>query len=149
MREIINLLMKLFMKVNYMKNIFLGLLTVLAVACSEDLERVDYVAFQAKTVELVTPPTGSGSAELKVFATTKSGSSRAFTVEVDEASTTAEPGTYTVPSTVVIPANSTEGTFSVTSDAVNIGKKIVLKFLLDESIVLGDAMTINIYEECL
>jgi hypothetical protein len=131
------------------KNIAIALLAVLAIACSvEDPERADYISFQAKTVEMVAPATGSGDAELKIFALEPSGSSRTFSIEVD-AATTATPDTYTVPETVTIPANSTEGTFSVTSDAVNIGKKIVLKFVPDESTIVGTSMTINIFEECL
>ncbi|HEY3387881.1 MAG TPA: hypothetical protein VGK46_15315, partial [Saprospiraceae bacterium] len=102
------------------KNIAIVLIAALAIACSvEDPGRADYVSFQASTVELVTPATGSGDGELKVFALTPSGSSRTLSIVVD-AATTAAAGTYTVPETVTIPANSTVGTFSVTSDAVNI-----------------------------
>jgi hypothetical protein len=137
------------MKIKNIKNIAIVLLAVLAIACSvEDPERADYVSFQANTVEMVTPATGSGDAELKIFALKPSGSSRTFSIIVD-AATTAIAGTYTVPETVTIPANSTEGTFSVTSDAGNIGKKIVLKFVPDESTIVGASMTVNIFEECL
>jgi hypothetical protein len=137
------------MKIKNIKNIAIVLLAALAIACSvDDPERADYISFQASTVELVTPAAGSGDAELEVFALQSSGSSRTFTIEVD-AATTAVADTYTVPATVTIPANSKVGTFTVTSDASNIGKKIVLKFVPDESTIVGTSMTIGIFEECL
>lgn len=123
---------------------------VIMAACSvEELDRANYVAFQSNSVELVTPAVGSGSAELNVYTTTTSGSERTFTIEVVASGTTADPANFTVPSSVTIPANSNVGTFIVESDAVNIGKSIVLRFTPTESINIGSTMTVNVYEECL
>lgn len=135
------------MKIKYLKNISLALIATLVLACTEDLERADYVAFESKSIDIETPATGSGEAELKVYTTQKTGSDRTFTITVDP-STTAATGTYTVPTTVTVPKNSNVGTFSIQSDASNIGKKIVLIFAADESTLVGSSMTVNIYEEC-
>jgi hypothetical protein len=137
------------MRMKYIKNISLALIAGLVFACSEDLERADYVTFQSSSVELVTPATGTGDAELLVFTTQKSGSDRTFSIVVDP-STTATEGTYTVPETITIPGNSTSGSFTIQANASNIGKKIVLKFVPEDgSTITGQAMTVNIYEECL
>lgn len=137
------------MEIKYVKKIALAFsLVALVLACSEDPERADYVGFQGATVELVTPATGSGDGEYKVYTTHTSGSARTFEIVVDAAST-ADPAAYTVPTSVTVPANSNVGTFTVESGSVNIGKSIILKFALNESTFVGAAMRINVYEECL
>ena len=56
------------MKLKYIKKISMTVVAVLAIAaCSEDLERADYVSFEGTSAELETPLTGSGSGEYKVY----------------------------------------------------------------------------------
>jgi hypothetical protein len=138
------------MKMNYIRKTFYAMLAAVAIiACStEDLERADFVSFQGTSVDVEAPLTGTADNELNVFTTGKSGSERTFNILVD-ATSTADPASYTVPATVTVPANSNVGTFIVQAGAASIGKKIVLKFEPTDEVIVGTSMTVTINEQCL
>lgn len=119
-------------------------------ACTEELERADLISFQGATTELIVPMPGTESVEVKVYTTTKTGSDRTFAIKVDPSSTT-NSANYTVPSSVVIPANSNVGTFTVeaTIDASFIDSFILLRLEPSGSMIAGSPIRVNINGLCL
>ncbi|NRD21603.1 hypothetical protein HNV10_00015 [Winogradskyella litoriviva] len=142
-----------------MKN-YLKIFTILAISslftnCSQDdiLESKlsNHVGFEPtpKVIEIVKNATET--IDVTVAASEVSGTDRTYTVSVDESSTLA--ASYTVPSTVTIPANSNVGTISVTvtdDEALEyVNQTLVLSFEEEVGISFGNDLTINFTEECL
>lgn len=135
--------------IKYIKIIALFVVAALAIsACTEELERADYISFQGATVGMAIPIPGSDETEIKVYTTTKSGSDRTFEITVDPSST-ANPDNYTVPSSVVIPANTNVGSFTVQATASFIDGFLLLKVEPTGSMIAGPAIRVNISGLCL
>lgn len=127
------------------------------VGCSDDdnINPPDYVTFSSVTelsdeISVAVDENGSESVELTVFANSKSGSARTYTVNVLDGSTL-DPSTYTIPATVTIPANSNEGTVSVEitgSGIDNAGDVLVVGLQEEQGLYTGNPLTINIGKVC-
>lgn len=141
-----------------MKNFKLIIFTALVASfsffsCEEEVEApgTNYVTFENdRTLEVT--PNGTSSFEINVYSANIEGSDRTFNVSVD-ASSTADPATYTIGSTVTIPANTNVGKLTLTATDVDLdlsnAKTINLSLQGYDGLSLGDGMTISLLEECI
>ncbi|MBX2967628.1 MAG: hypothetical protein KF845_15915 [Cyclobacteriaceae bacterium] len=134
--------------IKHIKNLTLFVVAALAItACTEELERADLISFQGATVGVSIPIPGTSSVEVKVYTTTKAGSDRTFSLVVDPSST-ANPENYTVPASVVIPANTNVGTFTVGATASFIDAFLLLRVEPIGSTIAGPPIRVNILGLC-
>lgn len=116
----------------------------------EGTEDLNYVTFEAASLNLGVDIDGTNEHEVKVYTTNVTGSDRTYTINVIEDQTTAEEGAYSVPSSVTVPANTNSGTFNVTLNDVNIGsgKVLALDIAPEEGLYKGKPAVINITQIC-
>lgn len=136
-----------------MKRISIIMLLLVSVfafnSCDEEFggtQDLNYVTFEAPSINVGVETGGSTQAGIKVYATQITGADRTFNVKVG-ASTTADAGAYVVPATVTIPANTNEGEFVMTIKDFNLGlagKKLVLDIEAADGLYKGPATTVNI-----
>ena len=108
-------------KETIMKKLFFLITTMLILVSCDDDQRVIYdtengqtlVAFNVPSVNLPIVIDDVGSVDVQINVTTASPQDRSFPVEVVTSSTTAPTGSYSVPSTVTIPANQFTGTLRI------------------------------------
>lgn len=123
-------------------------------SCEDDIkgtEDLNYVTFEAVTMNMGVPIDGSTEREIKLYTTQVASSDRSFNINVVAASTTASPGAYSIPATVTVPANSNVGVLTIGLSDVNIGstgKRIVLAIGAEEGLFRGESVTINITQIC-
>lgn len=92
---------------------------------------------------------GSTTADIKVFTADIAGSDRTFDLTVD--GTGAAAGSYSVPSTVTIPAGSNEGIFTVSLSDVNLGigiNKVIISFVHADGYSNSKAATVSYIQNC-
>ncbi|QIA08278.1 hypothetical protein [Draconibacterium halophilum] len=111
---------------------------------------LNYVTFEATSMDLGVSIDGSTDYELAVYTTQTTGTDRTFDITVDLESTNADAQAYSVPATVTVPANSNTGTFVLGLNDVNIGDgvDIVLNLEVDPGVYKGDAMVLSITQLC-
>ncbi|WP_026704150.1 DUF1735 domain-containing protein [Flavobacterium soli] len=109
---------------------FLSATLFLSCEESDSLTVVPHVSFENDRIFGLNPGETTSTQEVKVYATKSSGSDRVFNLVVNEEFTTLLPSEYTLPATVTIPANSREGSFSVsvTSSDLGEGKTLAIDF---------------------
>lgn len=142
-----------FIKSNLFFILLLSVSFLTLTSCEEDNSTktsLNYVSFEdsAKSVSFL--PGENGVAEILVYAASKSGSDRSFTVVVNEEATTMSSEYYSVPSTVTIPANTNVGTLAinVTANDLGSGQKIVLSLVEEGGVYTGGSITLNVFETC-
>ncbi len=138
-------------KITYLIVVFLAIFAFNN--CSDDIagtEDLNYVTFEATSIDMGVDIGGTAEYEVKVFTTKKMGSDRTFAIKVVSESTTADAATYSVATTVTVPANATEGTFTVNLSDVNIGdgKVLVLDIESQDGLFKGKQATISISQVC-
>lgn len=111
---------------------------------------LNYVTFEATSMDLGVVIDGSSDYELLVYTTQTTGTDRTFDVTVDLESTTADAAAYSVPATVTVPANTNKGSFVVGLNDINIGDgvDIVLNLEVEEGVYKGDAMVLSVTQLC-
>jgi hypothetical protein len=111
---------------------------------------LDYVTFEATSMEFGVDPEGTGSLEVKVFTTTLSNAERQFTIGVVEAGTDASG--YTVPNFVIVPANSNVGSFTVVANGPDIdpanGNTIEIEITDPDGSFQGKSIKLNLKQVC-
>lgn len=142
------------MKKTFFK-ILAGIILTLVFACeSNDATEVDgafnYVTFESTSYNLGVDIDSEATETIKVYSSKVTGSDRTFSISIDENATTADADSYTIPTSVTIPAGSNEGDIEITVEDLNIddGKMIVLSFDEDSSADFGDDITINVSQVC-
>lgn len=141
-----------------MKKIAYLLLLFVAVfafnSCEDDIkstEDINYIAFEASAVDMGVDIDGTAEHEIKVYTTQKTGSDRSFSIAVIEDASSADPAAYNIPSSVTVPANSNEGSFTVGLSDVNIGdggETVVIDFVNAEGLYTGNPTTLSITQIC-
>lgn len=110
----------------------------------------NYVTFEKDRTLEVTPD-GTSTFEINVYSANIEGSNRTFNV-INEGGT-ADPATYTLGSTVTIPANSNVGKLTLTATDVDLdlatAKTIMLSLQSYDGLSVGDGITLSLLEECL
>lgn len=137
--------------------LFLVSLSFLAfTGCEETAEPkitdYNYVAFSDSEVDLKVDKGSTSSATYTVGVSTTSSSERTFNIVIDQAMTDADPASYTMPSSVTIPANSNSGSFTIDVVDVNIisSKVLVLKLEEQDGLIIGNQnqFVINLLRVC-
>ena len=123
-------------------------------SCENDIDGtkdINYISFESAAYDFGVELDGTSAMDIKVFATQVSGSDRSFNINVLTESSTADPASYIVPASVVIPANSNVGLLSVSISDINIGengKTLKLAFEAKEGLLRGSDITLNIRQVC-
>ncbi|WP_212745826.1 hypothetical protein [Winogradskyella algicola] len=111
----------------------------------------NYVTFESGPTKFDVVKDATSDRDISVYSANKTGSDRTFMIQVDQSSTLL--ANYTVPSSVTIPANSNEGTFSISvTDDDNLGfvtQELILDFVDESGVNLSDPLIIEVTEECL
>lgn len=139
---------------NRIKYLFILCLSLVFVNCETDdgveSELSNFVGFETVT-DFAVERNGTGIADIIVAASETSGADRTFNVVVDEDATTLV-APYSVPSTVIIPANSNIGTLSLSvTDNEMLSfepQKLVISLVPQIGINVGEAIEIDVVEEC-
>ncbi|MDD7885555.1 hypothetical protein [Flavivirga sp. 57AJ16] len=138
------------------KTIFLLLAMPLAVfySCDSDDQNqttINYVSFEATSYDFGVDIQSSNSNDIKVYTTHISNTERIFGINIETDLSTADPASYTVPTSVSVPANSNEGVFTINISDLNIGvegETLVLSFTNEAGLFVGDPITFNIKQVC-
>ena len=122
--------------------------------CKEQVAGTDflnYISFEVKVPTIVVEQGSSTDMDVIVYTTQISSSDRTFNVEVDQDNTTANAESYTVPATVTVPANSNEGTLTVSATDNNLGQDpvvLVLKLIGSDGLYTGSTASLTIQKHC-
>ncbi|MCF7561161.1 hypothetical protein L3X39_10980 [Sabulilitoribacter multivorans] len=132
---------------------FLILLSIVSFYnCDHDsiVPELEYVTFSKSSYSTGVDPGGSTSFDITVYASNISSSDRSFNVSVD-ASSNAAAGSYTVPSSVTIPAGSNEGALTVALTDTNLGigvNNLVINFESSADYFSGASTTLSYIQNC-
>jgi len=119
-------------------------------SCSDDDEMINYVTFADKASTFGVDLDGTNTNSFKIYSTQITGSTRNYDIQVSPAST-ADPASYTVPSSVSIPGGSNEGSFDVTVSDINIGeagKTLILELVPQDGLFIGQRLVLNLKQVC-
>lgn len=114
-------------------------------------ENIDYISFEVNTPTIVVEKNGSTEASIHAYTTQISGSERTYTVEVVAASTTANPESYNVPASLIVPANSNDGTLTISASDNNLDVdpvKLSLQIGAREGLYTGNKANLTIQKHC-
>lgn len=140
-----------------MKNIKLLILAVVAsislTSCNEEVETLNtnYITFSKDSYSTSVESGSTTTYDVTIYTANLSSADRTFNVSVDMDATNADNASYTVPTTVTIPANQNEGTLPVLLSDVNLGiglNTLVLNFDAVDGLSNGGSATINYIQEC-
>lgn len=137
------------------KSIYILAIFVISLyGCTKDNQdeiHINYVSFEASSYDFGVDIGGSNTNDIKVYTTTIFGSERIFNINILLDQSTADPTSYTVPSSVSVAANTNVGSFSVNISDVNInpnGETLTIAFSDAEGLFVGDPITLNIQQIC-
>ncbi|WP_179316251.1 hypothetical protein [Winogradskyella undariae] len=151
---------------NIFKLTFVLLLTIVTVSCDETVDQVIYngdinenntfITFERSVYNLPVTIDDSSSINLILNSSTVSSVDRTYDIvlNTDPEMTTANELTYTLPTSVTIPANSYQGTLTIVGTDNNLvdatSKRIVFNIngLTDSESSDFDEITVNIFEVC-
>lgn len=140
-----------------MKNIKLLLLAAITIftlnSCQDeiDIEKANYITFSKSAYSTGVDVGATTSFDVTIYTANTSNSERTFNVSVDANNSTAAAGSYTVPSSVTIPAGKTEGTLSIELSDVNLGigvNTIALNFESKEGLSNGGSTVVSFIQNC-
>jgi len=133
---------------------FLLILTVLIyTGCEEEVptpQNTNYITFAESSFSAGVDVGGSTSVDVPVFTANTSGADRSFNVSVDPASNAAA-GSYTLPSSVVIPAGQNTANLTVGLSDTNLGigvNNLIIIFEAQEGLSNGGSTTISYIQNC-
>jgi len=138
-----------------MKKIIYLFLTLLSFTFLQNCEdtyvpNLDYATFQSASETVTVVLNGTASFDVKVYTTNIMNSERTFSILIDDASS-ADPQSYSLPSSVTVPANTNEGTISINFSDNNIsnsGETLILTLSSSDNAFVGKGITINIVRDC-
>lgn len=108
-----------------------------------------YVTFAKLAYSTGVDPGGSTTVDITVFTADIAGSDRSFDLTAD--GTGAAAGSYSVPSSVTIPAGSNEGSFTVSLSDVDLGigiNKVIISFVHEDGYTNSNAATVSYIQNC-
>lgn len=138
---------------NKIKYLILALTVLIYTACEDEVptpQSTNYIAFGDSSYSTGVDVGGAASVVVPVYTANISGSDRSFDVSVDPSSNAAA-GSYTVPSSIVIPANSNSANLTVALTDTNLGigvNNLTLNFVAAESLSTGASTTISYIQNC-
>ncbi len=137
-------------KISFLLLMTLSLFVFSGCEDSESTSDLNYVSFENTAFAFGVEQDGSSTSTVTFYSTQTSSSARTFEISIDAAST-ADAASYTVPTSITIPANSNKGTFDVTISDTNIsdaGETLILNFSAKNGLITGDSITLNIKRVC-
>lgn len=122
-------------------------------SCTDEVDPQDtnYITFEAESFNFGVDIGSSNTNDINVYTSTVSSTERTLNLAVIASATTADPASYTVPTSVTIPANSNVGTLTVTISDLNIssaGETLTLGFEAETGLYTSNNMTINVRQVC-
>ncbi|WP_456421528.1 hypothetical protein [Lutibacter sp.] len=123
-------------------------------SCDEEINEtkdINYISFESATFDFGVELDGTTALDIKVYSTKITNSDRTFNVNVLLDESSADPASYSVPASVIIPANSNVGLLNISISDINIGengKNLVLEFATEEGLFTGEKININIKQVC-
>ncbi|MDT0645725.1 hypothetical protein RM545_03400 [Zunongwangia sp. F260] len=140
-----------------MKKFFLIMAAVVSTSfftgCESDDEFTapNYVSFETGPLDFSVNENSDASYDITVYTANVTGSDRTIPVEV-AGSSTLNAESYSIPASVTIPANTNEGTFTVTltdNNLANAGGNLILSLdPEDEDLYTGSPLTIGVSKVC-
>ncbi len=141
-----------------MKNIKLLLVAALGLAtlnsCKDTIDDFDapaFATFASDAVVVSLPDGAQETKEITIFTANKTGSDRVIDIMVTE-DTDADPASYSVPSSITIPANSNEAKFNIDFTSINLDltteKKLVLRLTQTSGLNVGEDLVIPMSQSC-
>ncbi len=138
------------------KTIFLFLAISLLVfySCDSDDQdqiTINYVSFESTSFNFGVDLQSSNSNDIKVYTTLISNVERVFNINIETDLSTADPASYTVPTSVSVPANTNVGAFTVNISDLNIGPDgeiLVISLTNEAGLFIGDPIVLNIKQIC-
>ena len=134
--------------------LLLALPLVLMTSCEENLvgtPDLNHVSFEVNTLKFGVDIDGENTNTIAIYAASKSASARTVEIVVVSDETTADAASYTVPTSVTIPANSNVAELSVTISDLNIssaGETLTIGLVSKEGLFVGGNITINVQQVC-
>lgn len=123
--------------------------------CSDKIDGgtndINYISFEPKVPTIIVEKGGSKSADILAYTTQITGSDRAFDVNVITALTSADPASYDVPASIIVPANSNVGTLTVNVADNNLDVDpvtLALKFGAKDGLFTGNSVSLTIQKHC-
>ncbi|WP_435414723.1 hypothetical protein [Polaribacter aestuariivivens] len=137
-------------KITYFLFAFIAVLSLNS--CEDTVEPLgtNYITFGEDSYSTGVDVGGSTSVDIPVYSANLSGSDRSFAVSVDAASNAAA-GSYTVPTSVTIPAGENEGTLTVALTDTNLGigvNNLIINFGIEEGLSNGGSTTLSYIQNC-
>ena len=132
--------------------IFLLLVTITGIQSCEDTflpEALEYITFGDTTYSTGVDVGGTTTVEIPVYTGNITSNERTFNLITD--GTNAASGSYTVPSTITIPANSNEGSVVVTLSDVDLGigvNKVSISLEDGTSYSIGKPVSVQYMQNC-
>lgn len=137
-------------KITYILLAFIAVFTLNSCEESNEAPGTNYITFAEPTFSTGVDVGGSTSVEIPVFTANTSGSARTFAITVAETSNAAA-GSYTVPTSVEIPANTNKGTITVALTDTNLGigvNRLVLNITQEMGLSVGGSTTLSYIQNC-
>tara|TARA_R110001606_G_scaffold243831_2_gene391671 strand:+ start:1332 stop:2066 length:735 start_codon:yes stop_codon:yes gene_type:complete len=138
---------------NKIKYLILALTVLIYTGCEDEVptpQSTNFITFAGASYSTGVDVDGAASVVVPVYTANITGSDRSFDVSVDPASNAAA-GSYTVPSSVVIPANSNTASLTVALTDTNLGigvNNLILNFVAAEGLSSGNPTTISYIQNC-
>ena len=130
---------------------FLSITCILFQNCEDEQfeTSMDYISFNETTYQTSVDLGSTSTQDIVVYSTTTSNSDRVFDIEVDLDETTANEGSYTVPTSVTIPANSNKGTFTIGIADVNLDcfNDVAFKLMPPNGVNPGNTSVLTYYQK--
>lgn len=117
---------------------------------TEEKNTINFATFEAEEINFGVELGGTASRDIAVYTTKTSSSDRVLTFTVDQANSTADPASYTIPPSVTIPAGSKEGIFTIGLIDLDLSedKVVVLELEDTDGLYLGEKLTLNLSQLC-
>lgn len=141
-----------------MKNtiyVFTLLFVAFFISCEEEegIQTADlnYINFASPNYSAGVDPGSSASVDITVYTTTISNSDRSFGLSVDTANSNAAAGSYTVPESVVVPAGTNEGSFTVNLTDTNLGigiNEIIINISPEVGLYNNEGTSVSYTQNC-
>jgi hypothetical protein len=123
--------------------------------CSDKIDGgtndINYISFEPKIPTIIVEKDGTASADILAYTTQITGSDRTFDVNVIASLTSANPTSYSVPTSITVPANSNVGTLTVDVADVNLDVDpvtLALQFGTKDGLFTGNSASITIQKHC-
>jgi len=135
--------------------LLLALPLVLITSCEENAVGItpdlNHVSFEVNTLKFGVDIDGENTNTITIYAASISASARTVEIIVVSDETTADAASYTVPTSVTIPANSNVAELSITISDLNIssaGETLTIGLVSKEGLFVGGNITINVQQVC-